>query len=93
MGDMSEQSLRDWIDGCSRQAEYLRNISDQAYGEALAKKIQAEHWLGTVQANDVAEYRRVMRNRLGRYYWAEHYRHPLLVNRLTWGIVKLCGSR
>ncbi len=92
MTDMSERSLRDWIEGCSQQAEYLREISDKAYGEALAKKIQAEHWLGAVRVEDVTEYGRAMRNRLGRYYWAEHYRRPWLVNRLTWRIIKLCCS-
>ena len=89
MRDMSEKSIHDWIAGCSQQAEYLRGISDEAYGVALAKKIQAEHWLGVVQSEDIAEYSRAMRNKLGQFYWAEHYRHPLLVNRLTWWIIKM----
>lgn len=91
MRDNGEKALTDWLEGCSEQAAYVRTYSERAYGEALAKKIQVEHWMEKVSKEDVAEYARVMRGRVGRFYWPEHYRHPWLVNRLTWQIMKLCG--
>ena len=93
MKGQGEESLRDWLEGCSVQAEFLKPISDSAYGAALAKKIQVEHWLGDVSKRDVDEYSRVMRGRIGRYYWAEHYRHPVLVNRVTWRLMRACCFR
>jgi len=90
MRDKSEKALTDWLEGCAEQAAYVRTYSERAYGEALAKKIQVVHWMGSVRRDDVAEYARVMRGRVGKYYWPEHYRHPWLVNRLTWQIIKLC---
>lgn len=91
MRERSERSFRDWLEGCSVQAEFLKFRSERAYGVALAKKIQVEHWLGDVRKEDVDEYTRVMRGRIGKYYWAEHYRHPMLINRITWGFLKICG--
>lgn len=85
----SEKSLTDWLEGCSRQAEFLKRLGGRAYGEVLAKKIQVEQWLGAVMEEDVNEYALAMRGRIGNYYWAEHFRHPRLVNRFTWRIMKL----
>lgn len=85
--DRRDQSLRDWLEGCSIQAEFLKTANPKAYGIALAKKIQVEHWLGHVRKEDVDEYASVMRGRLGPYYWPEHYRHPVLVNKFTWRII------
>ena len=93
MRERSERAFRDWLEACSVQAEFLKPISKRAYGVALAKKIQVEHWLGCVNKEDIAEYVRSMRWRMGNYYWAEHYRHPVLINRLTWGLLKVCGFR
>ena len=87
MQSVDARNLRDWLEGCDAQAKDLKPISDRAYAVALAKKIQAAHWLGCVEKDDVAEYARAMRGRIGRYYWAEHYRHPALINRLTWKIL------
>ena len=92
MCDKSQKALADWLEGCAEQAEYVRPYSARVYGEALAKKIQVEHWMGSVCRDDVAEYARVMRGRVGNYYWPEHYRHPWLVNRLTWKVIK-CINR
>ena len=85
----SEKSLTDWLEGCSHQAEFLKCMGGRAYGEAFAKKIQVEQWLGTVMEEDVKEYVLAMRGRIGNYYWAEHFRHPRVVNRLTWPVIKL----
>ena len=89
MRDESEKALKDWLEGLAEQTEYVRLYSDRAYGVALAKKIQVKHWLCDVSQKDVDEYARVMRGRIGRYYWPEHYRHPILVNRLTWRILTI----
>ena len=85
----SAKSLTDWLEGCRRQAEFLKCLGGRAYGEALAKKIQVEQWMGAVEAEDVKEYALAMRGRIGNYYWAEHFRHPRIVNRFTWRIIKL----
>ncbi len=90
MGTKSEKNLRDWLDGCSEQAEFLKKVSEKAYSVALAKKIQVDHWIGKVNKDDVAEYARVMRWRVGRYFWPEHYRHPWFINKFTWQIIKRC---
>ena len=90
MREPSERSFRDWLEGCSVQAEFLKSRSERAYGIALAKKIQVEHWLGDVRKEDVDEYARAMRGRIGKYYWAEHYRHPMLINRITWVLLRAC---
>ena len=87
MQSVDSRNLCDWFEGCDTQAKDLRPISRRAYAVALAKKIQVAHWLGCVDRGDVAEYARAMRGRIGRYYWAEHYRHPILVNRLTWCVL------
>ena len=88
MQNLDERNLRDWVEGCAAQAKYLKPISSRAYAVALAKKIQAAHWLGCVDKNDVEEYGKVMGRRIGNYYWVERYRHPILINRVTWQIVK-----
>ena len=89
MQSVDERNLRDWLAGCDRQVKELKPISKRAYAVALAKKIQVEHWLGDVQEGDVAEYAKAMHGRIGRYYWAEHYMHPMLINRLTWRILAM----
>lgn len=89
-GSESAKSMQDWLDALAEQAEHLKQFGARAYAQTLAKKIQVEHWLGRVADEDVAEYAKAMRGSVGDYYWAEHYRHPLLVNRLSWQIVKLC---
>lgn len=87
MQSVDSRNLRDWLEGCDEQAKDLKLISRRAYAVALAKKIQAAHWIGCVEKGDVAEYARAMYGRIGRYYWAEHYRHPVLINGLTWKIL------
>ena len=89
MHSISERNLRDWLEGCDIQAKDLRLIGKSAYAVALAKKIQVEHWMGNVQREDIVEYANIMRGRTGRYYWPEHYRHPILVNRFSWMILSI----
>lgn len=92
MHNVDERNLSDWLEGCDIQAKYLKPISNRAYAVALAKKIQVEHWLGNVQEEDVAEYAKAMHCRIGRYFWPEHYRHPILINRLTWYVLMTMRS-
>ena len=87
MHKVDERNLHDWLEGCDIQAKYLKPISSRAYAVALAKKIQVEHWLGNVREEDVAEYAKAMHGRIGRYFWADHYRHPILINWLTWHVL------
>lgn len=90
MSSESDKSMQDWLDALTGQAEHLKQFGERAYAQALAKKIQVEHWCGRVADEDVAEYAKAMRGHVGDYYWAEHYRHPLLANRLSWQVVKFC---
>lgn len=90
MHSESDKSMHDWLDALAGQAEYLKPFDARVYAQALAKKIQVEHWLGKVAKDDVSEYSKAMGLRIGDYYWAEHYRRPFLVNRLSWQILKLC---
>lgn len=85
----SKGKLRDELEACDRQMDFFRGKFFRAYALTLANRIRICHGMGVVRQCDVDEYRRCAVFSLNSFYWAEHYRHPFLVNSVTWRIMRL----
>ena len=88
MATPSKDKLRDELEACDLQMNFFRGMFCRAYALTLANRIRICHGMGAVMQYDVDEYRRCARFSLNSFYWAEHYRHPILVNPLTWKLMR-----
>ena len=88
MATRNKQAHIDELSACEEQLRFFKDRFPMAYANTLGNKIRILWDAHQRDAELEREYFALTRFSPRHFYWPEHFRHPFLINRLTWKIIK-----